>query len=145
SAAHERALDEMMLLTAAAQVGIAARALEIALDYVGQRHAFGVPIGSFQTIAHSLADTATATDGARLLVHEAAWADSAEPERFAHLAALSLAFATESSRDATYRSLHFHGGYGFTEEYDIQHYYRRARAWSAIVAEPRVAYRRAAD
>ncbi|MEU8803098.1 acyl-CoA dehydrogenase family protein [Spirillospora sp. NPDC048819] len=144
-AAHEAALDEFLLLTAAAQVGIAARAVEIGVGYVTERRAFGVPIGTFQTIAHALADSATAVDGARLLGHEAAWAYGEEPERFAELAAMAFAFATETARDATYRALHFHGGYGFTDEYDIQLYYRRARAWSAVCLEPRAAYRRAAD
>ncbi|TDB92174.1 acyl-CoA dehydrogenase family protein [Actinomadura sp. 7K534] len=145
AAAYEAALDEFLLLTAAAQVGVAARAVEIGVGYVKERRAFGVPIGSFQSIAHALADSATAVDGARLLSHEAAWAHDAEPERFAELAAMAFAFATETARDATYRALHFHGGYGFTDEYDIQLYYRRARAWGAVCLEPRAAYRRAAD
>lgn len=144
-AAYEAALDEVLLLTAAAQVGIAARAVEIGVGYVKERRAFGVPIGSFQSIAHALADSATAVDGARLLTYEAAWAHGAEPARFAELAAMAFAFSTETARDATYRSLHFHGGYGFTDEYDIQLYYRRARAWAAVHLEPRAAYRRAAD
>jgi alkylation response protein AidB-like acyl-CoA dehydrogenase len=143
--AYEAALDEFSLLTAALQVGVAARAVEIGVRYVKERHAFGVPIGSFQSIAHALADSATAVDGARLLTYEAAWAHAEEPERFAELAAMAFAFATETARDATYRSLHFHGGYGFTDEYDIQLYYRRARAWTAVYLEPRAAYRRAAD
>jgi alkylation response protein AidB-like acyl-CoA dehydrogenase len=58
---------------------------------------------------------------------------------------MAFAFAAESARDATYRSLHFHGGYGFMMEYDVQLYYRRARAWSNVWAEPAVAYRRTAD
>ena len=58
---------------------------------------------------------------------------------------MSFAFAHESARDATYRSLHFHGGYGFMTEYDVQLYYRRARAWANVYAEPVIVYRRAAD
>ncbi|MFB4309420.1 acyl-CoA dehydrogenase family protein [Actinomadura sp. GTD37] len=144
-AAHEAAQDEFLLLTAAAQVGIAARALEIGVEYVTGRRAWNVPIGSFQAVAHPLADSAAAVDGARLLVHEAAWAAAEAPARFAELAAMAFGFAAETARDATYRSLHFHGGYGFTDEYDVQLYYRRARAWAAACLEPRAAYRRAAD
>ena len=58
---------------------------------------------------------------------------------------MAFAYAAESARDATYRSLHFHGGYGFMMEYDVQLYYRRARAWANVFAEPRLVYRRAAD
>lgn len=144
-AAHEGAVDEWMALTGAALAGLAARSLEIGVDYVKERKAWGVPIGSFQAIAHRLADSAAAVDGAQLLAREAAWAEAEEPDRFGELAAMAFAFAAGTARDASYRSLHFHGGYGFMMEYDIQLYYRRARAWASVFAEPIVAYRRVAD
>ncbi|TDC86416.1 acyl-CoA dehydrogenase [Actinomadura sp. 7K507] len=144
-AAHDAAQDDFLLLTAAAQVGIAARALEIGVGYAKERRAWNVPIGSFQSVAHTLADSAAAIDGARLLAYEAAWAATEEPARFAELAAMAFGFAAETARDATYHSLHFHGGYGFTDEYDVQLYYRRARAWAGVCLETRAAYRRAAD
>lgn len=144
-AAHEAGLDEWLALTGAALVGIGARALEIGVEYVKERKAWGVPIGSFQAVSHRLADSATAVDGARLLAYEAAWAAADQPERAAELAAMAFAFAFETARDATYRSLHFHGGYGFMMEYDVQLYYRRARAWALVYGDPALAYRRAAD
>jgi len=144
-AAFDAALDEWLALTAAALVGIGARGLEIGVAYVKERRAWGRPIGSYQGIAHRLADSATAVDGARLLAWEAAWSAVEEPDRLPELAAMAFAFAHESARDATYRALHFHGGYGFMMEYDIQLYYRRARAWATVFAEPRVVYQRAAD
>ena len=104
-----------------------------------------MPIGSFQGIAHRLADTAAAVDGARLLAYEAAWAVDDQPERAAELAAMAFAFAYETARDATYRSLHFHGGYGFMMEYDIQLYFRRARGWANVFDDPEHVYRRVAD
>jgi alkylation response protein AidB-like acyl-CoA dehydrogenase len=144
-AALDGALDDWLVLTAAALVGIGARALEIGVAYVKERKAWGVPIGSFQAVSHRLADSATAVDGARLLAWEAAWAAAEEPHRAAELAAMAFAFAYESARDVTHRSLHFHGGYGFMMEYDIQLYYRRARAWANVFAEPRAVFRRVAD
>jgi alkylation response protein AidB-like acyl-CoA dehydrogenase len=143
--AFDTAVDDFLFLTAAALVGIGARALEIGVEYVKERKAWGVPIGSFQAVAHRLADSAAALDGARLLAYEAAWAQSEEPQRAAELSAMAFAFAYESARDATHRSLHFHGGYGFMMEYDVQLYYRRARAWANVYAEPRLVYRRVAD
>jgi len=144
-AAHDRALDDWLALTAAALVGLGARALGIGVDYVKERRAWGVPIGSFQGIAHRLADTASAVDGARLLSYEAAWAVDDQPERAPELAAMAFAFAYETARDATYRSLHFHGGYGFMMEYDIQLYFRRARGWANVFDDPEHVYRRASD
>ena len=55
---------------------------------------------------------------------------------FATLSSMSLIFAGETSLQATDRGLHYHGGYGFSEEYDIQLFYRRARAWSQILNSP---------
>jgi hypothetical protein len=127
------ALDEWRVLTANAVVGIAARALEIGVDYAKHREAFGAPIGSFQGVAHRLADAATAVDGARLLATEAAWAAEAERGRFAELAAMALAFSADAAKLATYWALHFHGGYGFMLEYDCQMFYRRARAWPRVL------------
>lgn len=144
-AAYEQAVDQWLALTANALVGIGARGVEIGVGYVKDRHAFGVAIGSFQSIAHRLADSATEIDGARLLAREAAWAFDEEPGRAGQLAAMAFGFAYESARDATYRALHFHGGYGFMMEYDIQLYWRRARAWANVFGDSAAAYRRVAD
>jgi alkylation response protein AidB-like acyl-CoA dehydrogenase len=144
-AAHDEAVDEWMALTAAGLVGVAGKALEIGVEYVSERHAWDVPIATFQAISHRLADSAAAIDGARLLAYEAAWAVSEQPERAAELAAMAFAFAYETARDITYRSLHFHGGYGFMMEYDIQLYYRRARGWANVFDNPEAVYRRVAD
>lgn len=144
-AALQAALDDWLRLTAAALLGVGARSLEIGVDYVKERVAFNVPIGSFQAIAHRLADSATALAGARLLTYEAAWAAEDDVERATELAALAFAVASEAAREVSYRSLHFHGGYGFMTEYDIQLYWRRARAWTLVWGEPAAGYRRAAD
>jgi len=144
-AAHDAALDDWLRLSAAALVGVAAKALEIVVGYVKERTAWGVPIGSFQSVAHRLADVATALDGARLLAYEAAWAVDDDPGMAPELAALAFGFAAETARDVTDRALHYHGGYGFMMEYDVQLHWRRARAWAGVWGEPRAAYRRAAD
>ena len=144
-AAHDVAVDDWLRLTAAALVGVADRALEIVVAYVKERKAWGVPIGSFQSVAHRLADVATSLDGSRLLAYEAAWAATEDVDRAPELAALAFAFAAESARDVTDRALHYHGGYGFMMEYDVQLHWRRARAWAGVWGEPKAAYRRAAD
>lgn len=143
-AAWEQAQDEWMALMAAAMVGLGGRAMEIGVEYVRERKAFGVPIGSFQAIGHGLADAATAVEGGTLLAREAAWSGDAEPARFPELAALAFGFCAEAAREASYRALHYHGGYGFMLEYDIQLFFRRAKAWPAQFIEPDAAYARAA-
>jgi len=133
NALYARARDEWRVLTACALTGLARWSLDTAVGYVTQRHAFGQPIGSFQAIAHSLADRATEVAGAELLARKAAWAQDNSSARFPELALMAFAFATETAQATTYDALHFHGGYGFTEEYAIQLYYRRARAWPAVL------------
>jgi alkylation response protein AidB-like acyl-CoA dehydrogenase len=141
---HAVAVDEWLALTASALVGIGARALDLATAYAVERRAWGVPIGTFQAVSHPLADSATALDGARLLARKAAWAADVDDGRRAELAAMAFGFAAETARDATYRSLHVHGGYGFMLEQDVQLLYRRARGWARVWGDTRRAYRRAA-
>lgn len=144
---YERAMSELKVITASMLVGVASLALEMGVEYVQQRHQFGVPIGSFQTVQHGLADLPGRIDGARLLTHQAAQAldlghdghndvannDITDPHS---LASMALLFASEIAADATARSLHFHGGYGFSDEYDIQLAYRRARGWALVLGDP---------
>jgi alkylation response protein AidB-like acyl-CoA dehydrogenase len=144
SSAFDGAVNEWMILVAGALVGIAARSIEIGVEYVKERKAFGVPIGSFQAVSHGLADAATALDGGTLLAREAAWSAEIEPERTLELGPLAFGFCAETAREASYRSLHYHGGYGFMLEYDIQLYFRRARAWPAQFGEPDTAFALAA-
>jgi alkylation response protein AidB-like acyl-CoA dehydrogenase len=144
TAAFDEAVNEWMILMAGALVGLAARSIEIGVEYVKERKAFGAPIGSFQAVSHGLADAATSLDGATLLAREAAWSAEVEPGRTPELGPMAFGFCTETAREASYRSLHYHGGYGFMLEYDIQLYFRRARGWPAQFAEPDVAYGMAA-
>jgi hypothetical protein len=132
-----RATAEWKLLTAFWLVGLAKRALAIGAEYARERIQFGVPIGGFQAIAHPLAECATRVDGAELLAWEAAWADSEEPERFEALASMAFVWASQTALRTADVSLHTHGGYGFSEEYDIQLYYRRAAALPSVAGGPR--------
>ena len=140
-------LDRWKLLCAASLTGIADAALALAVTYVTEREQFGVLIGSFQSVQHVLADLPIAIDGSRLLTHKAAWALSSGERGIVDwqlndvtdgptLATMAFLFAVDAAVMATDRSLHYHGGYGFAEEYDIQMYYRRARGWSYSFGDP---------
>jgi alkylation response protein AidB-like acyl-CoA dehydrogenase len=131
------AVAEWKLLSGFWLTGIAQRALEIGADYARERIQFGTPIGGFQAIAHPLAECAMRVDGAELLCWEAAWAHSEDPRRFAMLASMAFGWASQTALRTTEASLHTHGGYGFSTEYDIQLYFRRARALSSIAGGAR--------
>ncbi|MGE0880453.1 MAG: acyl-CoA dehydrogenase family protein [Acidimicrobiia bacterium] len=138
------AATEWRLLMAAALLGIGLEAHSIGNEYVKVRKAFGVQLGWFQTIAHRLADCYTDLEGARMLVDEAAWAlDENEPNAEA-LVAMAFLFLSEKAFKTASESLHFHGGYGYTLEYDIQLYFRRAKAWPLGLGYPRDEYQRLA-
>jgi alkylation response protein AidB-like acyl-CoA dehydrogenase len=138
-------VSQWKLLTGAALGGLRASALELGVSYVKARQAFGVIIGSFQAIQHRLADLVVAGDGAQLLVYEAAWArDTGQPEAAA-LASMAFLFNADTAFRTTRECLQFHGGYGFTLEYDIQLYFRRAKAWPLALGDPKREYQRLAD
>jgi alkylation response protein AidB-like acyl-CoA dehydrogenase len=130
------ALNEVRVLLAAALVGLASEAIEIGAAYARQREAFGVRIGTYQAVAHPLADALVAKDGAQLLTWKACWALEEGLPTGPALAPKAYVFAAEMAYAATQHSLHIHGGYGFTAECDIQLYYRRAKAWVTAFANP---------
>jgi alkylation response protein AidB-like acyl-CoA dehydrogenase len=147
AAIFAKAISEWQAATAAAMVGLAAAAVELGVGYVKVRQQFGVPIGSFQSVQHKLADMATAVDGARLLAYKAAWAADAglEAPPPDALASMAFLFCSKAAQDAALAALHFHGGYGFMLEYDPQLYYRRAKAGALVYGDPRREHRRLAD
>lgn len=115
-----------IVLLAAFAAGGAARALEITVQYSKDRQQFGKPIGAFQALAHYMADASPVAEGARLLAYEAAWAhdQGRDTQRLAPMAKL---FCCKAFRDITHMAQQVHGGIGFTLDYDIQLYYRRAK------------------
>jgi alkylation response protein AidB-like acyl-CoA dehydrogenase len=128
--AHASSVDEWRVLTAAALTGLAAQALQLAVEHAKTREQFGVPIGTFQALAHRLADAAIGVTGSRLLSWEAAWSAAEDPQRFPALAAMAYAFASEVAEQVTYDSVHVHGGVGFSLEGDCQLFFRRAKGWT---------------
>jgi alkylation response protein AidB-like acyl-CoA dehydrogenase len=119
-------MHEGIILAAAQAVGGAQYALEITTQYAKDRHQFDKPLGAFQALAHYLADAVTAVDGAEVLVHEAAWA-RAEGRPVDKLAPMAKLYACNTFRDVTATAQQIFGGIGFTVEFDIQLYFRRAK------------------
>ena len=129
--------DRWLALTASWFAGLARAVFDLGLTYVKDRHQFGVPIGSFQTIQHRLADLHAAVTGAELLAHSTAVAlDDGDPDGPA-LAAMAHWWCGQVAVDAAEASLHFHGGYGFMLEYDVQLYVRQAKAARVALGDPR--------
>jgi alkylation response protein AidB-like acyl-CoA dehydrogenase len=119
-------MHDGIILLAAQAVGGARHALDITVQYAKDRRQFDKPLGAFQAIAHYLADAVTAVDGAETLVWEAAWARDAGRSH-ARLAPMAKLFACRTFRAVTAMAQQVFGGVGFTVEYDIQLYFRRAK------------------
>ena len=145
ASAWDRAMAEWKALMAVAYAGLAGEVLTMGVAYTKQRHQFGVPVGSFQAVQHGLADAATRSEGARLLAFRAVCAVDAVRADGARLASMALLFGAESARFAADRVLQYHGGYGYSAEYDVQLYYRRAAGWLLQFGDPSVEVARLAD
>ncbi len=103
------------------------RALEITLDYLKERQAFGVPIGSFQALQHRAADMMLRTESSRAAVYRAAWALDAAPDEAPLLVATAKAYAGEAARYVCGQAIQLHGGVGFTWEYDPHLFFKRTK------------------
>jgi alkylation response protein AidB-like acyl-CoA dehydrogenase len=125
-AVWDAVMHDGIVLLAAQAVGGAQYAHAIATQYSKDRFQFDKPLGAFQSLAHYLADGITAVDGAETLVWEAAWARD-EGRDVRTLAPMAKLFACQTFRDVTATAQQIFGGVGFTLEYDIQLYFRRAK------------------
>jgi len=115
-----------IVLAAAQAAGGAKAALEITIDFAKTREQFGKPLGAFQSISHYLADAATQIEGGSTLVYDAAWSRSIGKDTKL-MAPLAKLFMCHAYRDVTAMCQQVWGGVGFTIEYDIQLYFRRAK------------------
>jgi alkylation response protein AidB-like acyl-CoA dehydrogenase len=118
---------------AAEVVGVCQRALDMTLEYVKDRKQFGVPVGSFQAVAHRCAQMLLHTESARSTAYFAAWAADADPSRLAEGGALASAAAATAGREVTASAIQAHGGIGFTWEADVHWLYKRAEVDRALL------------
>ncbi|REE97318.1 acyl-CoA dehydrogenase family protein [Thermomonospora umbrina] len=109
-------------------LGIAERALQMAIDYAGTRHTFGKPIGVNQAIQWMIADSEVELEAARLLVLRAAWAiDQGLDPR--HSSSMAKLYGANMVNQVIDRVLQIHGGMGYTRELPIERWYRQVRLY----------------
>jgi alkylation response protein AidB-like acyl-CoA dehydrogenase len=118
---------EGALLTAALQVGLAARLTELAVEYAKQREQFGRPIGSFQAVKHICADMFVRTELARASLHFAAVTiDDPEVDDARRAVAGAKLLADEAAGTNGRACIQVHGGMGFTWEVPVHFFAKRA-------------------
>lgn len=150
-----RGLQVAQVALAAEQLGAMQAAFDLARDYVGQRVQFGRKIGSFQAIKHRLADMMVVLEAARSAVYYAACVvdehrspdaalvpggaphgGSAAAHELAEAAAMVKVHCSAGFHDIAGNAIQLHGGIGFTWEYDVHLFFKRARATFNLLGPP---------
>jgi len=138
-------LDRVHAAIAAELVGVAQRAMEMAVEYAKDRKQFDRPIGAYQAVAHRCAQMLLETESARSHSYYAAWTAESEPETLPLAAAMARAYAGDAGWRVTASALQVHGGIGFTWEHDLHWFLKRARANRNLYASGRVLRDRVAE
>jgi len=120
-------LDGGRIGIACQAIGIARAAYEKAVAYSKERKSFGSPLAEKQAIQFKLADMATEIDAARLLAHRAAFLKDKGDVRHTSESAVAKLFASEMATRVTHQALQVYGGYGYSQEYDMERHSRDAR------------------
>jgi alkylation response protein AidB-like acyl-CoA dehydrogenase len=124
----ERLRDRAALAMACEQLGVASRALSMAVAYAKTRMQFGRPIGSFQAVKHRCVDMAQRIEAARSATQWAVAALAEKSENVGIATALASVCSTDAAVFATAENVQVHGGIGFTWEHPAHLYFRRARS-----------------
>ncbi|MBD7938753.1 acyl-CoA dehydrogenase [Cytobacillus sp. Sa5YUA1] len=119
-------LDVGRIGIAAQALGISEAALEAATRYAKERVQFGKPIATQQGIGFKLADMATAVEGARLLIYRAAYMRQ-NGQKCGKEASMAKLFASKTAVEVTTDAIQVFGGYGYTEDYPVERYFRDAK------------------
>jgi len=120
------AIDNARFTMGAGCVGIAQACIDASVKYAQQRQQFKRPIGQFQLIQEMIADMITETEAARYLVYRAGYLrDKGLP--YSRETAIAKYYASKVAMQAADRAIQIHGGYGYSDEFPVERYYRDAR------------------
>ena len=112
---------------AAMSLGIAQRALDLAVEHTKNRVQFGKPLAQQQALRFMMADMQTKLSAARLLVYDAAYRMDQKDEDATMAASMAKYYAAEAAKEIVDKALQLHGGYGYSREYEIERLYRDIR------------------
>jgi alkylation response protein AidB-like acyl-CoA dehydrogenase len=128
-------LERAALAAAAEMLGASRRCMDMSVEYAKVRQQFGQPIGTFQAIKHACSEMLLEVENSHGATYYAAWAmDAGSPD--ASLAASSAkAYVGDASRKVCGSSIQVHGGIGFTWEYDLHLYFKRAKHFEPLYGD----------
>jgi alkylation response protein AidB-like acyl-CoA dehydrogenase len=131
----ESLLRRAAVMSSAEMLGAARRCLDMSVEYAKVREQFGQPIGSFQAIRHRCAEMLLEVDNSHAAVYYAAWALTAGAEDAAVASSICKAYVSEAARKVCGDAIQVHGGIGFTWEYDLHLYMKRAKALEPLYGD----------
>jgi alkylation response protein AidB-like acyl-CoA dehydrogenase len=120
---------------AAEMLGAARRCLDMSVEYAKVREQFGQPIGSFQAIRHKCAEMLLEVENSHGATYYAAWALDAGAAEREVAASVAKSYVSEAARKVCGEAIQVHGGIGFTWEYDLHLYFKRAKALEPVYGD----------
>jgi len=139
------AADRGALAAAAQLIGVGAHLIEVTVGYAKERQQFGQPIGGFQAVKHHLADSLLLLEFARPAVHRAAWSVVTDAPTRGRDVSMAKAYASDAAERAARVALQVHGAIGYTFEFDLHLWMKRAWALAAAWGDAAHHRRRVAD
>ncbi|KPK17869.1 MAG: hypothetical protein AMJ62_00270 [Myxococcales bacterium SG8_38] len=134
------ARDRAALGTAARLIGLSRRMLDMAVQYAKDREQFGKPIGTQQAVKHRLANALIEQEFARPLVYRAAWCLATSAPEAPTAVSLAKIYAGQAAQFVAKQALQVHGAIGYTIEYDLHMWMKRA--WALAAAHGDAAHHR---
>lgn len=138
-------LDCGAVAVTAETIGVAEAAHEITVNYAKERVQFGSVIGKYQGVKHPLADMYVDIESFKSICYFAAWCVNNDREQLARYASMAKAYASEIMPALGTDCIKLHGAIGYTAEYDIQLYYKRAKWMRPAFGDASFHYDRIAD
>jgi alkylation response protein AidB-like acyl-CoA dehydrogenase len=120
---------------AAEMLGASRRCLDMAVEYAKVREQFGQPIGSFQAIRHKCAEMLLEVENSHSATYYAAWALDHDADDAEIAASVAKSYVNDASRKVCGEAIQVHGGIGFTWEYDLHLYFKRAKALEPLYGD----------
>jgi alkylation response protein AidB-like acyl-CoA dehydrogenase len=142
---HLAAADRIATALSAETVGVAQKAMEMAVEYARDRKQFGRPIGSYQAVSHRCAQMLLEVEGSRSAAYYAGWCADSEPDSLPAAASMAKAYSSDAGWRVCGSSLQVHGGIGFTWEHDLHFYMKRAKTNAMLYGSAREHRERVAE
>ena len=130
-----KTLDLAAVALSAEQVGGAQKCLDMAVEYAKERVQFGRPIGSFQAIKHKCANMMVEVESARSASYYAGCVAAEDGDELPVVASLAKAYCSDAYFRCAADSLQIHGGVGFTWEYEVHLYLKRAKSAETLLGD----------